>query len=151
MQKQIWTLRVKPDRQHCRRPWRRANITTSSTSFDCIVLSGQLLDKIAISHAPAPLPHHPLHPPSLRLKVTLPVCQSLAMTPALSVIHHVSCVSARCRTSWAVGGLSSMLALYNMQIITCKLPTNMCDDISVLMQMQTAIRSECVCVCEQKI
>ena len=84
-------------------------------------------------------------PLSVCLKVTLPVCQSPVMTLALSVIHHVSCVSARCRTSRAVGGLSGTLALYNMQIITCKLPTHVCDDISVSMQMQQPIRRVCVC------
>ena len=86
----------------------------------------------------APPPPHP-HQLSRSLKVTLPVCQSLAMTPAVSVIHHVSCVSARCRTSRAVGGLSGTLALYNMQIITCKLPIRVCDDISVSMQMRQAM------------
>lgn len=100
-----------------------------------------LLLKISIS-PPKHTDTNP-HPPALCLKVTLPVCQSLVMTPVLSVIHHVSCVSARCRTSRAVGGLSDALALYNMQIITCKLPNHVCDDISVSMQMQQAIR--CVC------
>lgn len=43
--------------------------------------------------------------PSLCLKVTFTICQSLAKTLALSVIHHVGCVSTRCCTSRAVGGL----------------------------------------------
>lgn len=93
-----------------------------------------LLQKISISVCP------PAKPLSLCLKVTLPICQSLAMTLALSVIHHVGCVSARCRTSRAVGGLSGTLALNNMQIITCKLPTHVCVCVCV-----TVYRCQCKC------
>lgn len=81
----------------------------------------------------------PVSPPPLCLKVTSRVSQSALMTLVLSEIHHVSCVSDRCCSHWAVGGLSGVLALYNMQIITCKLPASVCHNTSAWMQMQHAI------------
>lgn len=134
MQTQILTLHVKPDRQHHRRPWRA--IAMSTASYNCIVLSGHCFWRYQSVRC------HP-HPLSLCLKVTLRICQSLTMTLALSVIHHVACVSARCRTSRAVGGPSGSHALYNMQIITCKLSTHVCDSTLVSIQMQHAIRYVC--------
>lgn len=82
--------------------------------FSCYFIWPLLPDDIHLSS-----PHLSLSL-SAHLKVTLLVCQSPAMTPDQSVIHHVSCVSTRCCTSWAVGGLSGPFALYDMQITLCK-------------------------------
>lgn len=114
----------------------RVHVSVSSSCLDSCVLSLRRLWRYPSLFVSEPPYHSPL-------KVTLPDSQSPVMTPALSAIHHVSCVSARCWTHWAVGGLSDMPALYNMQIITCKLPNRTCVcvcGIAGWMQIQQANR-----------